>query len=198
MLTNVDGTPVASGTATWDANTWTMTIVDTSTDDGPTLQIVLNWGDGSTKTIGVAGQTFTHVYAKPGTFTVTLRATDPALHSSTTTFAASPAYFNISGVVQDAGFVGLTGAMVKVMRGTTLVKTIFTPAGGAFNSGAILKPGTYTLTVTKTGYTFTKPAATVIVGPSQSDVVVKAAPALSVLRLNSRRTGSGRTGFPVR
>jgi hypothetical protein len=208
MLANPDGVPTAGGTDTWDANAWTMSIVDTSTDDGPdantaadippTLQIVINWGDGTTKTIGAAGQTFTHVYARPGTFTVTLRATDPALHSSTVTFTATPAYFNISGVVQDAGSAGLTGATVKVMRGTTLVKTIVTPAGGAFDSGTILKPGTYTLTVTKAGYTFAKPAATMVVGPSQTGVVINGtAPlALSPLGLSTARTrGAARSAY---
>jgi hypothetical protein len=192
ILATADATPVASGAFNWDADTWTLSVTDTSTDDGA-LQIVVNWGDGSTKSIGVGGQTFTHVYNRVGSFTVTLRANDAALHSSSATLTTvTPAYFTISGTVQDALGSGLTGAVVKVMRGTALVKTITTPAGGAFNSGAILKPGTYTLTVTKTGYTFAKPAATLVVGPSQTDLVISATAPLALspsgLRLSPTRT----------
>ena len=193
-LTVADGTPVASGTADWNPDTWTLSITDTSTDTGPApLQIVVNWGDGTTKSIGVAGQTFTHVYGRTGSFPVTLRANDPALHSNTATvFTATPAYFKISGVVQDASRVGLTGATVKIMRGTTVVKTMVLPSY-TFDSGAILKPGTYTLTATKAGYTFPKPAATVNVGPSNTTVELTAAApsALAPARLSPARTQSG-------
>ena len=51
------------------------------------------------------------------------------------------------------------------------------PAGaidGSFTTGNTLKPGTYTLVVTRSGYTFTVPAATITVGPSSTSNVIHA------------------------
>ena len=67
-----------------------MKLVDRSTDDGPdadtlpgdgeaTLQIVVDWGDGSTKTITKQGAIVKHIYLLPGTYTVTHTAIDAKL-----------------------------------------------------------------------------------------------------------------------
>jgi hypothetical protein len=58
---------------------------------------------------------------------------------------------------------------------------VYTAANGTFSAGS-LKPGTYTLTVTKTGLTFTSPAATITVGPSSSGNVITA----TALRTNKK------------
>jgi hypothetical protein len=193
-LVNPDLAPVVDGTCTWDANTWAMDLLDSSSDDGPdgdnlppdgnaSLQIVVDWGDGSTKTIGAQGATLNHVYARIGDFLVTQRATDSKLQTATRTCGvhATPGYFTIGGTVKNlAGTVGLGGAKVQVKRGTTLVKTLTTstsPAAlGTFTTGATLKPGTYTLTVTKAGWRFTP--TTVVVGPDQSTLTINGAVAL--------------------
>jgi hypothetical protein len=57
--------------------------------------------------------------------------------------------------------------MVQVKKGTALVKTAYTASNGTFSVGS-LKPGTYTLTITKSGYAFAVPAATITVGPSSA------------------------------
>lgn len=171
--------PTASATCTWDANTWTATVVDTSTDTdtSPVQTVTVNWGDLSTRAVGGPGATLVHTYLAPPTspatsYTLTLTAIDTALKASTpltltcTPSAVAPAYFAISGTVYAKnGTTPLSSASVTVKKGTSPVKTVYTAAGGTFSAGS-LKPGTYTLTVTKPGYTFAAPAATITVGPN--------------------------------
>lgn len=188
-ILNPDGIPVAAGTCTWDANTWNMGVLDTSTDDGPdadtandappALQIVVDWGDSTAKSIGTQGATFSHVYAKSGTFTVTQRATDAKLQTSTTTCSppATPKYFVIKGTVKNRlGTAALGGATVQFLRGGIVVKTVTTSSTlatlGTFTSGTTLKPGTYTMKVTKAGYTF--PQVTKTVGGNRTGFTIKA------------------------
>lgn len=178
-LTNPDLPPTAAATCTWSGNTWTMQVVDTSSDDGPDadtlppdgnpkLQIIINWGDGSTQSIGAQGQTFNHTYIVPGTYTVTQRVIDSKLQTATNSCAtqATPAYFTISGTVKNKlGTAGLPSAAVTLKRGTLVIKTVYTDVNGRFSAGA-LTAGTYTMTVVKSGYTFASPAGTIPVGPS--------------------------------
>jgi hypothetical protein len=177
-LANTIAPPVASAVCTWTANTWSMNVQDTSTVRNvatPVLQIVVDWGDGTAKTISTAGAAPSHTYTRVGTFTVTQRATDSNLQTSTTTCAtqATPAYFTIGGTVKNsAGTLGLSAATVRFYRGATLVKSVVTPVGGAFSSGATLKPGNYSVTVTKTGYTF--PATPVTIGASNTTLTIQA------------------------
>jgi hypothetical protein len=102
-----------------------------------------------------------------------LTAIDSALKASppvtlTCTAPVAPAYFTISGTVfAKDGTTPLASASVTVMKGAAPVKTAVTGALGTF-SALSLKPGAYTLTVTKPGYTFAVPAATITVGPSSS------------------------------
>jgi len=185
-LKNTDLAPVASATCNWTANTWAMLVTDTSTDDGPdadttadvspVLTITVDWGDGTTKSTGSAAAVFNHTYTRTGAFTVTERATDSKLQTSTFTCAtqATPAYFAIGGTVKSRLGVGLTGATVQIKLGSSIIRTLSTTTGGAFTTGAAnLKPGTYALTVTKAGYTFTNPTS-VIVGPSKNAVAISA------------------------
>jgi len=100
-----------------------------------------------------------------------LTAIDSALKASlpltlTCSAPVAPAYFEIDGTVfAKNGTTPLASASVTVKKGTTPVKTAYTGALGTFKALS-LKPGTYTLTVTKPGYTFAVPAATITVGPS--------------------------------
>jgi len=66
-LPNPDLPPLVGGTCTWNAQTWTLTLTDSSTDDGAdadtdpadgnaSLQIVVDWGDSSTKSFGTRGR----------------------------------------------------------------------------------------------------------------------------------------------
>jgi len=65
-LANLDLPPAASNSCVWNANTWTMTVTDTSTDDGPDadalpgdgdslLKLNVDWGDGSVRSLATGG-----------------------------------------------------------------------------------------------------------------------------------------------
>jgi hypothetical protein len=183
-----DTAPVAAGTdcgSILDANTWLATIVDASTDEGGSVaQVTVNWGDGSilsddkTPPFGP----FTHTYLNPGSFTITHKAIDTIGQQNSRQCTVAPAYFAISGTVfQSNGTTPVPTALITVKKGTTVVRTVYTAANGTFSAGS-LKPGTYTLTVTKTGLTFTSPAATITVGPSSSGNVITA----TALRTNKK------------
>jgi hypothetical protein len=67
----------------------------------------------------------------------------------------------------------IAGAVVSVKKGVLTVGGGSSLSNGTFSIGN-LKPGTYTLVVTRSGYTFTVPAATIVVGPSSSGNIVTA------------------------
>lgn len=186
---NPDLAPVAGATCVWTANTWTMDVTNTSTDDGPDvdtlsgdgdalLQIDVDWGDGSAKSYGSAATAFNHVYSTTGTFTVSLTATDSNLQTSTTTCTtqATPAYFSISGIVKKSiaqGGRNLNNATVQLLNSSNVViKSVLTGTSGTFSFGS-LKPGTYKIKAVKTGFTFPA-AATIVVGPSSAGNVIQA------------------------
>jgi hypothetical protein len=184
-LDNPDLPPTVASTCTFDSDTWTEQVVDSSSDDGPdadalagdgtaTLNVVVDWGDGSTKSFGGAGgPTRTHTYLNPGTYIVTHKAIDSALQlTSETCGPVSPAYFTISGTVHKSdGTTALPSATVTLRKGA-VAKTVYTGALGTFTAGS-LKPGTYTLTVSKSGYTFPA-SAPITVGPSSPGNVIDA------------------------
>jgi hypothetical protein len=162
-----------------------MTLTDSSVDDGPdgdmlpgdgnsTLRISVDWGDLTTKSFGSQGGSFSHTYTKTGTFTVTHTATDSRNQTGSEMCGpATPHYFTISGTVRNHAGAPLAGAAVTVKIGTTVVKTVTTASNGTFTTGATMKPASYTLTVTKSGYTFpvTGPQA---VGPDWTGIIITA------------------------
>ena len=165
--------PTVGGACGIDANTWIATVTDTSTDDkngGLPKQVTVNWGDGSmlsNDTTAPFGP-FTRTYANAGTYTITHKAIDTIGQASSTTCSVSPAYFSIAGTVKNTlGTANLASANVKLKKNGVVVKTVYTTSTGTFSAGS-LKPGTYTLEVTKSGYTFTVPAATITIGPSSA------------------------------
>jgi predicted CXXCH cytochrome family protein len=180
--------PTVDGTCTWLGDTWTMNVLDSSSDDGPdadilpgdgnaTLRIVVDWGDGTSKTITTQGALMSHAYIKTGTFTVTQKAIDSKLQVATRTcpVQATPAYFRISGKVTDSGgTINLVGATVQIKKGTNVVKTMYTAADGSFDTGSTLKPAIYDVVVSKSGYTFALPAATLQVGGDKLGNTIKA------------------------
>ena len=160
-------------------------MTDASTDDHGVVQVTVNWGDGtviSSDTTPPFGP-FVHTYISPGTWTLTHRAIDTIGQQSSRTCKADPAYFTIGGTVyRSDGRTPVSSAMIQVRRGGTLVRTVYSTALGAYSVGS-LRPGTYTLTVTKSGYVFpTVPPVTV--GPSNLAVNIVA---ISPLVTGSRR-----------
>jgi hypothetical protein len=188
-LANLDLPPTASNSCVWDANAWTMTVTDTSTDDGPdadalpgdgnaSLKLTVSWGDSSTNSPATgAGAVFSHLYANPGSYTVTETVTDSALQPAPApaTCAATAAYFTLSGTVyRSNGTTAVTYATVQLYKGAALQQSKSTAATGTF-SFTNLKPGTYSLRVVKSGYTFANPAwGPNAVGPNATGITINA------------------------
>ena len=107
-----------------------------------------------------------------GTYTVTQTAIDAKLQKAVRnceTGAVTAAAFQITGTVRVNGTpVGY--ATVRLRKGTTVVKSVYTAANGTF-SLTNLNPFAYTLTVTKSGYTF-PPAMPITVGPNSLGNVI--------------------------
>jgi len=165
-----DSAPTVGGACGIDANTWIATVTDTSTDDNGVRQVTVNWGDGSMLSSDSTAPfgPFTRTYANAGTYTITHKAIDTIGQSRSTTCSVSPAYFSIAGTVKNTlGTANLASANVTLKKSGVTVKTVYTSSTGTFTAGS-LKPGTYTLEVTKSGYTFTVPAATITIGPSSA------------------------------
>lgn len=187
ILPSPDLPPTVDGICTWIGNTWAMTILDASSDDGSdadivpgdgsgSLQIVVDWGDGSTKSFGTQGGSLSHVYNRTGTFTVTQRAIDGKLQqdSRSCPVQATPTYFTIGGTVYRADGVtpvASASVVVKTWPAGTIFKTVATAGDGTFVAGS-LKPGTYTVTVNQPGYTFSV-LAPITLGPSSLVNVIK-------------------------
>jgi PKD repeat protein len=165
--------PVADGTCSFNANTWTMTVTNTSTAANGLKLVAVDWNQGllSRDYTAPFDGPFTHLYAVPGTFKIYLRAIDKTGISNRklvcTTAPAQFTLWSVTGTVRDSANQPLGAAKVQVQRAgsTTVFRNVYTAANGTYTL-ANLKPGTYTLTVIKTGYTF--PAAVnVTVGGNQ-------------------------------
>jgi len=208
----------------FNANTWTLDVINGSTDDNSIRQVTVTWGDGSvisSDTTGPVFGPFNHTYLNrssecgnnpPGNtapinqawcsgvggnwssrntclnvqptvctgaggnllYVVTLKALDSDGQEDTATCAVSPAYFTISGTVKTPLGGNLAGAVVTVRKGTLVtgqtVGTGVSASNSTFSVGN-LKPGTYSLWVTRSGYTFAAPASTMVVGPNDSDTI---------------------------
>ncbi len=61
--------------------------------------------------------------------------------------------FTIGGTVQAPAGTAVGSALVKLMKGATIVKYVYTASNGSYTLTDV-KPDTYTVVVTKTGYTF--------------------------------------------
>jgi len=170
--TGTNAPPAAAETCSLDANTWTMTVTDGSSDDHDAIsQQTLAWGDGSpviqdrTAPFGP----FVHTYIGAGTYQITHKTIDDVGQMSTHTCLAEPVAFTISGTVSNnyAGHIavlpGTTITVSRVSDGLT-AGTAVSGVTGAYTVGG-LSPGAYVVAATRVGYTF-PPASTITVGPS--------------------------------
>ena len=167
-----DNPPTAAGACAFDYTQWTASCTNSSTDDHGIQLASINWGDGTvvTNITGLGPGPFVHTFLLPSNFTITLTAVDTSGQSSSavigTTTAGSFNFYSISGKAFKAGgVVPLSAAQIQVKKGVVLVKSMNTAADGSYSTGN-MKPGTYTLTISKTGYTFASPTLTVTIPPT--------------------------------
>ncbi len=185
--------PPAAGSSTACAtiinpNTWVATLVDNSTDPAPAppaggiKQVTVSWGDGgaissvidNTPPYSLIGTVFTHTYLNPASVSIKQTAYDTAGQKNVATCApVTLSTFSLSGNVRRSATAPLpypntpvASATVKIKLGATTVRTVYTNALGDYTVTG-LKPGTYNITVTKAGLTFTG-FYNQLVGPSAS------------------------------
>ncbi len=175
----VGGLPQDCG-AIFTANSWTASFTDSSTPVG--AQVVVDWGDGGVSA-GHAGDAFSHTYRSAGVYLIVQKVINSALQMQIGSCSIGASAFTISGTVvknnpaPPPATLPIGSAVVTVKSATTgnIVKSVYTSALGTFSVGS-LKPDTYWLIVTKRGYTFPAPAATITVGPSSPGNVITANP----------------------
>lgn len=188
-----DYPPTLSATCVLNPDTWLMTVTDTgSSDDHALTQGVVNWGDGSllSKDLAPPFGPFTHTYANAGSYIVTYKIADSVGQVATKTCTANPSTFAIGGVVHKTDdATPVAGVTVKYFNGTSVVKTVYTDAAGNFLATG-LKPGAYTLLVTKNGWSFPNPA--VSVGPSDTTLDIIALADGLVIKNRGKSSSSSR------
>jgi hypothetical protein len=193
-----DAAPVATAGVSWDNNTWTVTLSDNSTDDNGLVQVVAYWGDGSNtvikkpntapvgspdNSVNLGHANVAHAYKSKGmaAYKVTLKVTDTAGNVAQRTYTDPVAfgYFTIAGTVATTsgsgpGIPSATVTLKNSLGKAVAIAYTSTKAGqvGSF-SFTKLTPGRYTITVTKSGYTFTTdPDLTKIVGGNKTGFVI--------------------------
>jgi hypothetical protein len=187
--------PVAAANVSWDNDTWTVTLSN-NTAGGNIAQVVAYWGDGSNTILKRPASTIpllaaidlgtanvTHTYKTKGisAYKVTLKVTDTAgnVVQTTNTDPVAFGYFTIAGTVatDSVGTTGVPSATVllKNSLGKAVALTYTSSKAGQIGSFSFTKltPGTYTMTVTKSGKTFTTdPDLTKIVGGNKTGFVI--------------------------
>lgn len=118
-------------------------------------------GVGGSVSVGLA----TGVYTV--TFGGTLAGTPLPQMTSTVTGGVVAAVATVQDGVYGTTPIG--AAQILLKKSGVLVKTLMTLADGSYSVGTI-KPGTYTLTVSKSGYTFTTPTQTITLPGTASPV----------------------------
>ncbi len=135
----------------------TVTLTDSSTSGS---SVSINWGDGTGLSTGSAGGVFTHTYTTNNTFTIVDTATVSGISATSSQKVTVPAKYAVSGTVTNLAGTPLSAASLTLKLSGVTKGITSTNASGAFTFTNVV-PGTYTITVTKSGYTFANPAATV-------------------------------------
>ncbi len=143
------------------------------------------WGDGYVTTaagISSGATSTSHTYAAAGTYSVTITATDSGVNgsyvttgSANTSVTIAQSSFSISGKVTRAdGITPVASASVTLRLNGVAKKLAYTNTSGNYTITGVA-PGTYTLTVAKSGLTFANPAAIVTVTSSNVVQDIKSA-----------------------
>jgi PKD repeat protein len=167
-----DTAPTAS--FTYSLNNYTISLTDTSTNETsfPSNAVTVNWGDGKSMRVN-AGATVSHTYsnAKKYIISFTVKGAGGLISSKKITVTV-PQRFSIIVNLDTALPDGKSANFVLKKKGITKAKG----KGPASHTFSKLKPGTYQIQISKSGYTFDGDAVTegdqnpvtVIVGPDQT------------------------------
>ncbi|WP_189075061.1 PKD domain-containing protein, partial [Deinococcus sedimenti] len=194
-LTVPNGAPVTTtltvtvGTGTLSATSDALTATARLSGLEARLTYTLTWGDGSSSVVsGVAADTLTHTYARPGTYTLTL--TTPAATSVTTTVVIQVKALTAVVVAPELRATATLSGLLS-----TLTYTVDwgdgqqdTVAGQTATTlvHMYLKPGQYTVTVTAPGL---DPVTTTVTAGLPPQEVITPLPGLTPDVLDIRITG---------
>jgi hypothetical protein len=145
--------------------------VNWSVSDGVApYTITAIWGDGTSSTVTqpLAGAgSLSHTYLVSGIYSVTVTAMDSGVNGINITTASAAIGVTISPVSVSGLVTTSTGAPLSAvslsLQLSGVTKKITTTAANGTYAFPDVAPGTYTITASKSGYTFNNPAATVIV-----------------------------------
>ena len=138
---------------------WTVTVVDNSTDSNDAqsaLLVTVDWGN-ATSTTQVGGTTFTKTYTTAGNYTIkhTVTNTGHVSSSSPNVTLPVPVKYAVSGKVTKADLVTpISGALVSLKQGGGTKYIASTATDGTFSITGVV-PGSYTVSASRSGYTFT-------------------------------------------
>ena len=174
-------TPVSRNTAptasmTYVTSGMTVTVTDTSTDDGgqSALAVTVNCGNGTIVT-GSGGSVLVCTYTTTGTYTIRHSVMDTGglgSSSAPVSVTVSSAKYSVSGkVTQSNGTTAIPYASLTLKLAGVTKYAATSNSTGAFTFGSVL-PGTYTLTATKAGVTFPAPDTVTVTSANVTGLVV--------------------------
>ncbi len=174
----VAGAPNVEGACTPNYPSWSVTCSLNVPAAGYKL-VSVNYGDsGISETMAnpASGNlSFSHPYREPGNYAVRVEVVNElGLTADATIGTLSQGSFiaampRIAGKVLGSGGEAISGAQILIASGRSLVASTLSTEDGSYSTGA-LKPGTYSITVSKAGYSFA--AQTFTIGPSLTNQVL--------------------------
>jgi len=173
----IAGAPTVKGSCIADYPSWSVNCSLNVPESGYKL-VSVDFGDGASPE-AIANPSpgtlsFSHSYQEAGNYSVNVEVVndfdlqDAATIGKTFQGAFISAMPSISGRILNPGGEGVGGAEVSVASGNYLVANTLSRGDGSYTTGP-LKPGTYTLVVTKGGFDFANPYASVKIGPSATN-----------------------------
>lgn len=169
----VIGAPTVVSGLTASAAGFSPTLSWNVTGGSAPYKIKINWGDGVNEPVitqpGSVGS-FAHAFVTARTYTVSVTATDSGVNGSNMTASTQKVAVTISaassvvtGQVTTNTATPIANVALTLKVGTVVKYLAYSNASGNFTFSAVA-PGTYTLSATKSGFTFTPIAGVVSTG----------------------------------